>query len=103
MEQEIVTEPRKKHTKSKIIIFSITLILIGIAYGYFWYQSTNTLRQEADSVLEDVEKFNVLSEALNKEKGHCQIFITQQEGDFGSFEYCKKFIEWININNLIID
>jgi predicted negative regulator of RcsB-dependent stress response len=98
MEQETIVKP-KKNIKFRLKGVILILLIAVIGYGYFWYQDTNTLRQEATSVLESAEKFDVLSKALNEELDRCKTFISEQEGDFGSFEYCKKFIEWANSNS----
>jgi len=90
---QLITK-KKVSTKSKVY-FILGLILIGIiVYGYYWYRQTNTLRLEAQAVADRAEKFDVLENAIKAERGRCENFIAQKEGDFGSFEYCKKFIDW---------
>lgn len=75
--------------------FVLVIILLGAGlYGYFWYQKTNEIRIEADAVILKAEKFDSINSALQAEQDRCKDFIAQKEGDFGSFEYCKKFIIW---------
>jgi len=59
-----------------------------------WYEQTNTLRLEAQNILDRADKFDVLKNTIVTEQDRCEKFIAPKEGDFGSFEYCKKFINW---------
>jgi len=65
-----------------------------VAYGYYWYKETNVLRLNAISVIDKADHLDILENAVNAERARCENFISQQEGDFGSFEYCKKLINW---------
>jgi uncharacterized protein HemX len=88
---------RKNSIKWKVY-FVLIIILIGAgAYGYYWYKQTSQLRNEAQAVIGRAEKFDVLESSVNAERDRCEKFIAQKEGDFGSFEYCKKFIGWADI------
>ena len=87
-----------KGKKAKLILFLILFIIIfslGL-YGYFWFRSTQEMRIEAKNIIRDAENFKVLEEQIKTEKSRCENFISQKEGDFGSFEYCQKFIDWTN-------
>jgi flagellar basal body-associated protein FliL len=89
------SEKVKKGSMKWKVYLVLFLLLVGIfAYGYFWYEKTNTLRTEAVQVINRAEKFDVLLKAVNDEKARCEQFIAQKEGDFESFEYCKKFLDW---------
>jgi len=103
MEQDITPKPKKSRKgKSILILFVLVLVLVG--YGYYWYSGVLEKGEQAQVVLTenetlkaDVEQYKILKESLTNEYDRCQEFISQREGDFGSFEYCKKFIEWINM------
>jgi len=88
-------EPKKKGSlKVKIHLVLILLLLIGGAYGYYWVKKTNNLRVEAVNTIEKAEKFDALKSSIDVERERCKNFIVQEQGDFSSFEYCKKFIDW---------
>ena len=88
-------EPKKKGSlKIKIHLVFIILLIVGGAYGYYWVKKTNTLRLEAVNTIEKAEKFDVLKSGVEVERERCKNFIVQETGDFSSFEYCKKFIDW---------
>ncbi len=76
------------------VVFILILIGCGI-YGYIWYRQTNTLRLEAQAVASRAQKFDVLDSAVKAEQDRCEKFIAQKEGNFGSFEYCKEFVDWV--------
>ena len=85
-------------TKLKIVIV-IILIAAG-SYWYWWYDRTIELRQEAEQVIEEAGRFSEVKGIIDAEFTRCQDFITQEEGEFGSFEYCKRFIDWVDGNGL---
>lgn len=91
-----MTSPLKKNWRFKIISLIILVAVAGVVYLYFWYLQTNKLRQEAQVVIEKAEKYETINENIKNEYFRCQEFITQKEGDFASFEYCKRFIQWVN-------
>ena len=86
----------KRSWKFKLIIILILLVIASGTCLYFWYGSTSKLRQEAREVIKEAKSYTALKEYLGEEYDRCQEFIAQKEGDFGSFEYCKNFIEWVN-------
>lgn len=86
----------KKSSKLKVYIFLFILALgLGI-YGYFWIQKNKALRLEAESAIIRAEKYDALKITITEERQRCEGFIAQKEGNFGSFEYCKGFIQWAN-------
>ncbi|MBU1031308.1 hypothetical protein KKE03_00050 [Patescibacteria group bacterium] len=85
--------------KIKILILFILIFAALTAAAYFWYQKTNKLLIEAQQNIEDARKYKLIKKAQDAEKTRCQEFINQKEGDFESFEYCKRFIDWSNQNN----
>jgi len=86
--------------KTKIKIALLIILLLAGSYWYWWYDQTIKLRMEALQVVDDAESFTRIHSAIEVEFLRCQQFITQSEGDFGSFEYCTSFITWVNDNNL---
>ncbi|MBU0999353.1 hypothetical protein KKG24_03570 [Patescibacteria group bacterium] len=95
-QQQINTgsEPKKTSLKWKIYAVLLVILLGAGAYGYWWRQKTNTLRVEAEAVIEQAQRYDTLQSAVKNERTRCENFIAQKEGDFGSFEYCKKLIDW---------
>ncbi len=85
---------KKKSWKRKIHLVCVLLIVVASICGYFWIRKTNSLRLEAINVMEQARKFNTLKSGINTERDRCKNFIIQGQGDFSSFEYCKKFINW---------
>jgi uncharacterized protein HemX len=98
-EQIIVDTSLKKKGSLKFKVYLILILLIvGLgAYGYYWFKETNILRIEAQEVINKAQQYDTLYSVVNEERKRCQNFITQEKGDFGSFEYCKKFIDWTDI------
>ncbi|MDA3840598.1 MAG: hypothetical protein PF572_05940 [Patescibacteria group bacterium] len=93
--------------KTKIIIF-LVLLFLGIgSYGYYWYSGLITTNNQAQAVLSQNEElknqaqdYKTLKESVISEKNRCQVFISQEKGDFGDFEYCKDYITWTQNLNL---
>lgn len=77
-------------------VYLVLLVIIcGIGgYGYWWFKDTNALRMKAIGIIEQAQKYDILQSAVKGERMRCENFIAQKEGDFGSFEYCKKLIDW---------
>ncbi len=94
-EQLNSVEPKKKGSlKVKILLVFLVLVIGAGVYGYFWAKKTNALRSEAINTIEKAEKFDTLKSKIDFERERCKNFIVQEQGDFSSFEYCKKFIDW---------
>ena len=85
---------KKRLYRYKIYVVLILITIGAGAYGYLWLKETNRLKAEALSIINKVEQYESLRSEINTERGRCEDFITRREGDFGSFEYCKKFIDW---------
>lgn len=91
----VENQTKKKSGLKRKIYFLLALIIVGaIGYGYFWITGTNQIRKEAVLAVEQAEMYKTLREAMGVERDRCANFIARQEGDFGSFEYCKNFIDW---------
>jgi uncharacterized protein YpmS len=84
----------KNNWKNKFLIILILILALSIVYVYFQHQFTQKLKSEARQVIERAEMYDIVSEKINSERSRCENFIIQEEGDFGSFEYCRKFINW---------
>jgi hypothetical protein len=84
--------------KWKVYLVLFIIVLGIVAYGYFWYAKTSDLRIKAEQVIGQEQKFEVLQNAIKDESARCEQFISQEEGDFGSFEYCQKFLDWAKNN-----
>lgn len=92
---ETTKDPEERSSFKKWLLFAGVLLVLGAAlYGFFWYKNAVALRNEAQDVLERAERYETLKQEIEEEKGRCEMFISQQEGDFGSFEYCQKFLQW---------
>jgi hypothetical protein len=81
----------------KKLAIVLVLILVGTSIaGYFWINRTNKLINAANDVISKAQNYDILHDAISQEKNRCQEFISQQVGEFGNFEYCKAFIDWVN-------
>lgn len=87
---------RKSMWKVRVMgILAVIVIALG-AYGYFWYQQTNKKLVAAEQVSAQAEQFQRMDAALMTEYDRCTTFITQGEGNFGEFEYCQRFLDWVD-------
>lgn len=89
--------PKKRSWRWKMYTVLLVLIIGAGAYGYWWFQNTNALRVEAEAVMGRAQKYETLQSAVKNERTRCENFIAQKEGGFGSFEYCKKLIDWTDM------
>jgi uncharacterized protein HemX len=103
MEQEPIVQTKKASMK-KAALVALVVFLALAGYGYYWYLGIVERGEQAQAVLSENEnlkaqfaKYTMLQESVMAEYNRCQEFISQREGDFGSFEYCKKFIDWVNM------
>ncbi|MFT7557499.1 MAG: ABC-type phosphate/phosphonate transport system permease subunit [Planctomycetota bacterium] len=87
-----INEKPKKKRKWKWYL--LLIILAGIVYGYFWYQGVHKRDISAQEALQMQETYSALINALDSEYSRCKGFIAQETGNFGSFEYCKGFLDW---------
>ena len=79
--------------KKFLLILGLLIIGAGV-YGYFWYKNIQKTQLEANGVIDKANKYQSLQTAIDDENQRCQEFISQEEGDFGSFEYCKEYLKW---------
>jgi predicted negative regulator of RcsB-dependent stress response len=93
---ETSEEQKPRRTKFWIYLVLILLIFGGGWYGYTWFKDVRARDISAQQYVMDAQNFQVLRETVQKEYSRCENFIAQQKGDFGSFEYCKRFIDWVN-------
>jgi hypothetical protein len=85
---------KKKSFKRKIYLVLIIIFVGTLVFGYFWFVKANNSYQESIKVIEQARKFNIINSEIESERDRCEKFVVQGEGDFSSFEYCKKFINW---------
>ncbi|MBU1017628.1 hypothetical protein KKA33_01215 [Patescibacteria group bacterium] len=91
---------KKGGWKWKILALLLIIAIGGSIYLYYWYQDTNRLRQQAQTVIKKAETYDALKSKIKTEYDRCQVFISQQEGSFGNFEYCKGYTNWYKTTNL---
>jgi len=94
-EQVVSEKTKKKHSTKQTVYLVIIALVVGLViYTYFWVKNTNDLRNKAIEVVGEANQYQVLNTAIRDEQNRCKTLITQESGDFSSFEYCKKFIDW---------
>lgn len=89
----------KKPFPLKLVAAAIAAVLvIGLfSYAYLWYANTSQKAAQAETALTDAANYQTLSSQIESELTRCQAFIAQEQGEFGQFEYCKRFINWANL------
>jgi len=98
-DEEEQEQPKKPlNGKTVIAILLGILIIAGIWYGYYWYNSTQKKVTQAEQVIQKAADYDSLSEKIQTEYQRCQSFIAQEQGQFGEFQYCQGFINWVNQN-----
>jgi flagellar basal body-associated protein FliL len=93
---------RTNSMKIKLTVLILIIVLSIAGFAYYWYSGVVSKDKKASSVLSEIQvlreqsnHYKTTLKSISDEKNRCQVFITQKEGDFGSFEYCKKFIDWV--------
>ncbi len=81
----------------------VLAILIAGAYGYFWLNGILKTNEEAEALLSNEAQYESTLGAVEEEYKRCKSFIVQEEGDFSSFAYCQKFLEWADAYELSPD
>lgn len=81
-------------TKSKIyiVVAIVGVVLIGV--GYWWISSLMNQAAEGQLLSDKAAQYDVMLDNIDIERDRCEKLISQQEGEFGDFEYCKQFVEW---------
>lgn len=91
----MITENKTRLSwKTKVILVCIIFLISFGAYSYFWYQGVIKRDLQSRGYIADSQAYAVVLEKINQEKERCQVLITQKEGVFSDFEYCKGFIAW---------
>jgi hypothetical protein len=85
---------KKSNWKNKALIVLVLIIVLLSLYIYFQHQSGQKLKIESQELIEGASKYEVILEKIESERSRCENFIIREEGDFASFEYCRKFIDW---------
>lgn len=83
---------------------SIGLVLLLIAsggYGYYQFTQLQQWYSDAQSAIENQQQANYaisdyvfLRMQIEEKEKYCQEFLASEAGEFGEFEFCKRYIEW---------
>lgn len=83
------------------ISLAITLIIFS---AYFWYvfnQNQKLKQQVQETTLLKADNAEIKSESdrikyeITQELENCNATLAQKEGNFGEYEYCQKFTEFV--------
>lgn len=97
-------EQAKKGSLKRIVVMLFLLaVLITGAYGYFKLNGILKTNEEAKALINNQAAYENTLEAVETEYLRCKSFIVQEEGDFASFAYCQKFLEWADAYELSPD
>ena len=102
LKQQELLLPSKANTFKKGLYFFVVASLVSLsAFGYYKYVQYSNWRTEALQAIEKVtadtaelEALHVIQSEVKTETDRCKDFISQQQGEFGEFQYCQHFIEW---------
>ena len=90
--EEIIMKPtagkikKNSSSKSKLTVFLVMLLLITAGSFYFYFRSTQNLKDEYNNGINIIQK-------LSSEKERCSSLLSQQSGNFNEYEYCRKLLE----------
>ncbi len=100
-QQELPTTSKANTLKRGLYFFVVAFVIFLTAFGYYKYVQYSNWRTEAIQAIEKVtadtaelEALQVLQGEVRAETDRCKDFISQQQGEFGEFQYCQHFIEW---------
>lgn len=75
-----------KYIKSAFKIFLIVVVVAfifqAISFGIYYYNRKNFSEKDH----------------IKNEKERCERVLQGQEGDLTDYSYCKRFLEWLNVN-----
>ncbi len=87
--------------KKGLYFFVVALLISLISFGYYKYVQYSNWRTEAIRAIEKVsadtaqlEALQLIQDEVEAEANRCKDFISQQQGEFGEFQYCQNFIDW---------
>jgi len=95
------TPPKKNKFKIYLALAILTLILAAITYGYYLKTKVESLKTEKAFLSEQVTNqvnATIMLDSLKSEYIRCQKVVTQEQGKFAEFEYCKGLIKWFDTN-----
>lgn len=52
------------------------------------------VNNEASVAIPKAQKYNSLTNTITDEQNRCKVYVASGSGEFGQFEYCKRFLEW---------
>ena len=68
--------------KGFLILAAIGLIVQAISIGIYYYNRKNFAEKDY----------------LKNEKERCEKVMQGQEGNLADYSYCKRFLDWLNVN-----
>lgn len=77
---------KKFDFKSKLIIFLILIISIISVFFYFYIKTNKQLKTEYIQGIEYIE-------TINKEQDRCSNLLSQEDGKFVDYEYCRQLLQ----------
>jgi len=77
--------------KTKIRIFLIFVLGAAFIFAYFYFQNTGKLKSQYEAGIRDLE-------TLNNERNRCTELLSQEAGNFGDYEYCRKLLQEFSKN-----
>ena len=100
-QHKLLKNSKDTKLKKSLYFFVVAIFIFLISFGYYKYVKYTNWRTEAIQAIEKVstdtaelEALQVLQAEVKAEADRCKDFISQQQGEFGEFQYCQHFIEW---------
>ena len=78
------------------ILIAAAVVVLAAAFGYLKIKDVQSTLKEAEANNIKAQKFESISQSMQEERSRCQAFVSQEQGEFGEFEYCKIFLDWSN-------
>jgi flagellar basal body-associated protein FliL len=76
----------KPSWKTRMIIF-LFLLAVALSFSlWFYIRSTEKQRSEYQRASQEVN-------LIKEERNRCSALVNQQQGDFGEYEYCRRFLQ----------
>lgn len=82
--------------KRYAVLITIIILIAAAVFSYFKIQEFKSTLKEAEQNKQKSQMFETLSKSIEEERSRCQAFVSQEQGEFGQFEYCKNFLDWSN-------
>ena len=79
------------------ILLLVSMLGLGI-FRVYQYKQWHTVAlqaiEERNLQNEELKSLKNVKESVTSELERCKNFLSLEEGEFGEFQYCQKFIEW---------